>query len=164
MPLVVALARTLLLQRGARVDVHPYRASDLLPLVDWIVITSVRHAVKLLAWRPHRDQIIRYSHTAHCGIFTNRFMQQSERFRSLHLRDRIFPNDRLGMEYEPLILKRADQVSSKILQANESIALFTGREQHAVKRDIPTRPHDPLQFRDEEREVLEEFLVCTAVA
>ena len=53
---------------------------------------------------------------------------------------------------------------AKILQPDEPVALLTGREQHAVKRDIAPRLHHARQFIYEVAEVLEKFLVAAAVA
>jgi hypothetical protein len=55
--LVVVLAGAAVLQRVGRVDVHPHRAGDLLPLVDGVVV--VRDALGLLARRAHRDEVVR---------------------------------------------------------------------------------------------------------
>jgi hypothetical protein len=91
-------------------------------------------------------------------------VQQTKRFCALHLSDRIFPDDRLGMKDEPLRLECPNQVPAKVFQADEPIALFAGREQHAVERHVSTGPHDPLQFCNEECEVLEKLFIGAAVA
>ncbi|AEI70891.1 hypothetical protein [EBPR podovirus 1] len=91
-------------------------------------------------------------------------MEQTKRFGPLHLRDRIFPDDCLGMKDEPLRLECPNQVPAKVFQADEPIALFAGREQHAVERHVSTGPHDALQFCNEKREVLEKLFIASAVA
>jgi hypothetical protein len=51
-------------------------------------------------------------------------VKQPKGFRSLHLRDRIFPDADLAVEDESFSLKRADHFASKVDQSDIAMPFF----------------------------------------
>ena len=78
--------------------------------------------------------------------------------------ERVFPDARFGVVDESMLLKSADEITTKILHADVSVTLFRCRQIHAVKRDDSTRLYDAVEFFDKIIELFKEFFVILDVA
>ena len=65
---------------------------------------------------------------------------------------------------EIVLLKRPDQIATKVLQPNVSVALLHGWDLHAVECDQPTGHHNPVKFAHHEIESGKELLVVADIA
>jgi hypothetical protein len=68
------------------------------------------------------------------------------------------------MEDESMLLKGPNQVAGKVFDADEPVTLVAGSQLHAMRRDDPTRFHDPKQTRYQELEVLKKLVICPAIS
>jgi hypothetical protein len=157
-------ARAAVLQRVGRVYVHPDRTCYLLPLLDGELFRVVRDAALDFSWATHRDKVIGDSLSAHCCIRAYCLMQQPERLCALHSRHWVFPDTHFTGIYESVFLERANQVASEVLQPNIPVALFTGRQQHAMKAYVMSWLYNAQQLPQKKIEVLEKLLVIANVA
>src|ERR1017187_6322177 len=69
----------------------------------------------------HDYQIIGGALAAHCGVFHDLFVGQPERVCARSCHERIFPDCHFGVVDETMLLKRSNQVTAKILDADVSI-------------------------------------------
>src|SRR6185436_10030880 len=155
--LVLVLARAAILQCVARVDVHPDRRGDALPLLDRKRLVRVLDRLGVLARLSHRDEVVGDALARHARVLLELFVQQPDGLGPLHRRDRVLPDHDLAMEPEPNVLKHADQVAAEVGQANEAIAHLRRRDEHAVRRDEPTRLDHAVELSRHELELFEEL-------
>ena len=76
-------------------------------------------------------------------ILEQLFMEEPDRLGALHRRYRVFPDAHLRVIHEPRLLKRPNQHSPKVAEADHSIALLGERKLHAMEAQVPARLHHP---------------------
>ena len=68
------------------------------------------------------------------------------------------------MKDETLRLECANQITPKILEADETITFLAGRKQHAMEAHVVAWLHHSQQFINQIAEVLEELFIAAAVS
>ena len=91
-------------------------------------------------------------------------MQQSKCLGALHGHHGVFPDTDLRVIDEAGILECADQITTEVAQADESLPHLRGRQIHAVEADIAPRLDDAKELGDQEAQLGHELRIVAAVA
>ena len=73
-------------------------------------------------------------------------MEKAERLCALHRLYWIFPNADLAVKNPASVLKDPDEITPKVLDANEAVLLFRRGQLHAVEAAQPTIHRHPQEI------------------
>ena len=152
------------MQRIRWVDVHPNGAGVVLPQFHRELVLGMRNGFGVLSWLPHGHEVVRNALATHGRVLADGLVQQAQRLRPLHRRDRVFPDADLGVVDKPNILIRPDDLAPEVADADVPVAHLRCGQVHAVDRDKTPRHHHPVRLFDEELVVLPELVMRAAVA
>ena len=124
----------------------------------------MRDRLRVFTGLAERDDVIRKPLTAHGAVLADLFVQQPQRFRTLHFSDGVLPDRDLRMEDKADGSERPNNIATKILDTDKAVAAFHRGQVHAMNADQPPGHDHAEQFVDQVMEMLLELRAVAAVA